>query len=129
MAIKWSASHLVTHKDTMAKPSFPSCHTQRHYCQAHIPVFLSHSLRPWIPVSNSSFSVVLEPDSGPHCVGYASLLFPVMLVLSGCRSSISFSSVKKQAQLVFGPAIHIRCQGQGIGFMSLTNPLILSLYK
>lgn len=55
-----------------------------------------------VPICNSSFSVVLEPDLGLDCLTHASLLIPLKLVLSGYRSVVSFCSVEKQTQLITG---------------------------
>jgi len=55
-----------------------------------------------VPVCNSSFSVVLEPDLGLDHLSPASVLIPLKLVLSGCRSFVSFHSVKELTQLIVG---------------------------
>jgi len=46
--------------------------------------------------------VVLEPDLGLDHLSCASLLIPLKLVLSGCKSFVSFYSVKKLTQLIVG---------------------------
>jgi len=60
---------------------------------------------PLVPVCNSSFSVLLEPDLGLDRLSHASLLIPLKLVLSGCTSFVSFRSVKKQTQLIVGSPV------------------------
>jgi hypothetical protein len=86
------SSCFVTHEDSVAKPGFPSCHSQSDWpvsgscllflvtqkkTTARPRVLSSLSLTqaqaaiPWIPVSNS-FCVVLEPDWCFDCLSYAS---------------------------------------------------------
>jgi hypothetical protein len=57
---------------------------------------------PLVPVCNTSFSVVLEPDLGLDHLSRASLLIPLKLVLSGSKSFVSFHSVKMLTQLIVG---------------------------